>query len=189
VGLLVVYEFILQPYSDALADIAQKHDAAAQELQDDSTLFSRQKVLKVVWTDMQTHGLKTDESRADSQLQHAILDWEQVAGVNQQTLKQDQPRKEGDFTVIGYRLTADGSMRGIARFLWALEKATIPIRVTDVRITPEREGGTDQLLLTIGVSTVCAPTEGGETPPNNGGGVAPPAGATTAPAQADAGGM
>jgi len=176
VGLFVLIDFVWQPYSDALDQIQTQTDAVNKQLQDAGALFANQHRLAKIWADMQAHGLKTDESQADSQLQHAILDWEQRSGVTQQTLKQDQARKEGDFDVVGYRVTADGSMRSIVQFVWALETATMPIRVTDIRITPEREGGTDQLSVTLGVSTLCA----SPTP-------AQPAGAGQKSSEADAG--
>jgi hypothetical protein len=161
IGLFVLDSFIIEPYSAALADIQQKTDAAAKQFTDDTSLLARRVRLQKIWSDMLSHGFKTDESAADSQLQHAILDWSQLAGVVPQNLKSDQSRKEGSFLVIGYRVTANGSMRSISRLLWALETATIPIRVSDVRVTPEREG-TDQLSVQLGVSTLCIP--GGSAP-------------------------
>lgn len=156
IALLVLNSFIIEPYTAALADISDKHDAAVQQLSDDANLFSRRVRLQKIWADMESHGLKTQESAADSQLQHAILDWAQQAGVNPQNLKSDQPLKEGTFQAIGYRVTATGTMVSISRLLWALETATMPIRVSDVRVTPEREG-TDDLSVQLGVSTLCVP--------------------------------
>jgi hypothetical protein len=171
VGLLVLNSFILEPYSEAMDDIHTKTDRAAAELNEDASLFASQKTKQKDWRQMQDHGLKTDESQADSQLQHAILRWAQLAGVNTQVLKSDSAKKEGDFDVIGYRITATGSMQSISRLLWALETATIPIRISDVRVTPEREG-TDALSVQVGVSTISAPPED----------VTPSAAPSTAPA-------
>ncbi len=163
VGLMIVYYVVVGPYMDNLALIETNTAAAIKKKSDNDLLFRRESALKKVWISMQGHGLKTNESQADSQLQHAILDWEQLAGVNQQSLKQDQPRKEGDFQVIGYRVTATGSMVNIVRFVWALETAAIPVRVTDLRVTPEKEG-TDNLSVQVGVSTLSAPAEAPATP-------------------------
>jgi Type II secretion system (T2SS), protein M subtype b len=154
--LLLADTLVIEPYWDGLKDIGDKRGIASQQLADDGNLLYRQAHLQTIWSAMKTHGLKTVESQADSQLQHAIYDWSQQAGVTPQTLKSDQPRKEGDFQVIGYRVTASGSMLQISRLIWALETATIPIRVSDIRVTPEREG-TDQLSVQLGVSTLCAP--------------------------------
>ena len=63
----------------------------------------------------------------------------------------------------GYRVTATGTMRSLSQFLWDLETATIPIRVTDARMTPQREG-TDDLSLQVGVSTLCAPADAAVAP-------------------------
>jgi hypothetical protein len=163
IALFIGYTVIWEPYTANLDDIDARHAVAAQQLQDDTSLFVKRDRLAKIWTAMQAHGLKTDQSQADSQLQHAILDWEQAAGVSQQTLKQDQPRKEGDFQVITYRVTATGGMRSIVRFVWALETAAIPVRLTDMRITPEKEG-TDDLSVQLGVSTLSAPASAPAAP-------------------------
>jgi hypothetical protein len=161
IGLWIVDAVAIEPYRAALSDIQEQHDTAAKTLSDDASLLLRRGRLEKIWTVMLAHGFKTQEAEADSQLQHAILNWSQLAGVVPQTLKSDQPRKEGSFQVIGYRVSATGSMLQISRLLWALETATIPIRVSDIRITPEKEG-TDQLSVQLGVSTLCIP--GGAAP-------------------------
>lgn len=156
VGLLILNSFVLDPYTAAMDDIHTKHDHATAEWNEDASLFASQKTKQKDWKEMQDHGLKTDESQADSQLQHAILRWAQLAGVTTQVLKSDSAKMTGDFDVIGYRITASGSMLSISRLLWAMETASIPIRLSDVRVTPEREG-TDQLSVQVGVSTISAP--------------------------------
>jgi Type II secretion system (T2SS), protein M subtype b len=156
IALLILDNFVVEPYFAQLDAIGTRHDLAAQTISNAATTFVRERKLQKIWTDMQSNGLKTDSAAADSQLQHALLDWANEAGVTPQVLKSDLTRKEGMFQVIGYRVTASGTMRSISRFLWALETASMPIRVTDVRVTPEREG-TDDLSVQLGVSTLCAP--------------------------------
>lgn len=163
IALLVIDSFIVEPFISELSAIQDGRAQAARQIVDAAATFSHQNKLKKIWADMQANGLKTQEAQADSQLYHALLDWAQQAGANTQVLKSDLPKKEGLFTVIGYRVTATGTMRSISRLLWDLETATIPIRVTDVRVTPQREG-TDDLSLQVGVSTLCAPPDA-VTPP------------------------
>lgn len=158
-ALFVLDSYVIEPYWDQLSDIDQRTSQATQQLNDASTLFARQRALQKIWTEMQSNGLKSDEAQADSQLQHALLDWAQQAGVDPPALRNDPPRKEGLFTVIGYHVTATGSMRSVSRLLWALETATIPIRVSEAQITPQPEG-TDHLKVLLGVSTLCAPPPG-----------------------------
>ena len=48
-------------------------------------------------------------------------------------------------------------MRQIARFLWSVESATIPIRLNSIRIQSVKEG-TDQLNVKLVVSALYMPT-------------------------------
>jgi Type II secretion system (T2SS), protein M subtype b len=159
IALFVLDSYVVEPYFDALSAASDARDHAIQKLDDANMLFARQRKLRTIWTEMQANGLRTDEAQADSQLQHALLDWAQQAGVEPPALKDDPPRKEGMFLVIGYHISASGSMRSVSRLLWALETATIPIRVSEVQITPQPEG-TDHLKVLLGVSTLCAPPVG-----------------------------
>ena len=52
---------------------------------------------------------------------------------------------------------AADSMRQIARFLWSVESATIPIRLNSIRIQSAKEG-TDQLNVKLVVSALYMPT-------------------------------
>ncbi len=45
-------------------------------------------------------------------------------------------------------------MRAASRLLWSLETASIPVRVTEMHITPRKEG-TDDLSVQLSISTLC----------------------------------
>src|ERR1700733_3864742 len=105
VALFLLDTYVFEPYWDQLSVIDQANVKATQQLNDATTLFARQRKLQKIWTDMQSIGLRADEAEADSQLQHALLDWAQQAGVDPPALRNDPPRKEGMFVVIGYHVT------------------------------------------------------------------------------------
>ena len=49
-------------------------------------------------------------------------------------------------------------MQAVARFLYAMEMAEIPLRVVDVTVTSRREG-TDDLNVQVGLATIYLPPE------------------------------
>jgi hypothetical protein len=118
-------------------------------------LFIRRRRLQSIWTDMQKGGLKSDPSEADTQAQHAVLDWFDRSGVYLAALKSDpHVAEEGKFQVIKYHIQGEGHMRQIAQLLWAMETATIPVRVDDLAIKPRAREGTDELTIELGISTL-----------------------------------
>jgi len=156
VGLWVVDSLAIEPYFEQADQVATDTQLAQQKLSDATTTFARQKKLAPVWAEIQSNGLLNDPSLADTQLEHALLEWTRGANVDLSSLKTERPLQQGMFDVISYNITANGSMRSISQFLWDLETATIPVRVTDMQVTPLQEG-TDNLAIRVTVSTVCLP--------------------------------
>ncbi|HUB27049.1 MAG TPA: GspMb/PilO family protein [Tepidisphaeraceae bacterium] len=154
VGLWVVDSLAIEPYFEQADQVATDTQLAQQKLSDATTTFARQKKLAPVWAEIQSNGLLNDPSLADTQLEHALLEWTRGANVDLSSLKTERPLQQGMFDVISYNITANGSMRSISQFLWDLETASIPVRVTDMQVTPLQEG-TDNLALRVTVSTVC----------------------------------
>ena len=68
------------------------------------------------------------------------------------SLKPERTEKEKDFFKITFRATGGGSMAQVGRFLWRIETAQVPVRVTDVTIT-SRKPGTDDLAVQLGIAT------------------------------------
>ncbi len=152
--LVIVYESVLSPYFDRVDEIDKQTLSAVNQQNDINMLFERRKKLKTVWTEITKGGLKSNASDAASQLQHAIIDWETASGVTETAFKPERTSEADQFSVLSYHLTESGSTWAIANLLLKFENATIPVRVNDVQITPQKEG-TDDLLLQLSVSTLC----------------------------------
>jgi hypothetical protein len=152
--LVIIWQSAVSPYFDRLDDIQKQYSSAVDQQNSVLTLFSRRKKLQTVWTDILKGGLKSNASDAASQMQHAVIDWENAAGVNETAFKPERTVDADQFSILSYRLTERGSMWSIAKLLAKFETATIPVRVNEVQITPEKEG-TDALLLQLSISTLC----------------------------------
>ncbi len=157
----VVYEVAWLPYQAQLADIdTQTATLKAQKELDDKDRATRDQ-LRPVWAEIQAGGLKTDEQAAETQALDAILDWAQAARVQIESMKAERATVEGGFKVLEYHITAKGATAQVAKLIWSLESATIPVRVSDIQLNSNKEG-TDDLTLQMSVSTLCMPQP---TPP------------------------
>jgi Tfp pilus assembly protein PilO len=156
--LLLLYYFVLGPYMDERTDIANRSDALNKQLADANDLFDSKLRLTKVWSGLQKVGLTVDSSTAESQAEQAVIDWADSCGMTLVGLRPGKTAQEGKFQTISFNVTGTGSMPDIARMTWALESATIPIRVSDMQLKPRKEG-TDDLLATFTVSALCLPPE------------------------------
>ena len=155
-ALLLGNYFLLSPYFSSLDDVDKKLQKANQQLADTQDLFTRQRRLRPLWTQMQTAGLNLDASLAESQAQHAVLTWADSAGVTLTSIKPERQTQEGAFEVIGFEVAATGATPSISRLLWSMESAAIPIHLNEVQVGTRKEGS-DDLTVRLSISVLCLP--------------------------------
>ncbi len=117
--------------------------------------------------------VQENESLAQSQARQALEEWAKDAGISLDSLVLVNPVQQGSFFISGFNLafnvSGSGGMRSIARMMWALETSKIPMRVSDIKISPTREG-TDELSVKLMVSTIfTAPEASGDLADATGG--------------------
>lgn len=156
--LMGLNHFVIDPYFTERSALVKSEEDLHKQLNEANQLFTRQRRLRKIWTEMQAGGLKVDPSLAESQTYQALLEWARSANVGLPVVKSDRQSQEGNFQVISFSVTATGSMPQVSRLLWALETASIPVRVNEVQVTPVKEG-TDALQVRISVSSLCQPPE------------------------------
>lgn len=154
-GLLALDRFVLNPYKERRDQLEVDQTVAVQKIDDANRLFQKQRRMQRVWAKMNADGgLKTDPTDAASQVLNAMQDWAQESAINLVSRKEERTTPEGRFLQIGFHFTGTGSMASISKLLWRLETAPIPVRITDVQVTPRKEG-TDDLQMQLSVSTLC----------------------------------
>ena len=158
IGLLLLDQVVLAPFV-AQRDSIDKNRAGLQtQLDTASDLFSRERRLRKIWSELEAGGLNLDPSQAEGQALRSIIAWAEKSGVSLSALKPERSTDERKFEVISFNVTGTGAMPDLARLMWAMETAPIPMRVTDMQITPRKEG-TDDLSARISVSALCLPPQ------------------------------
>jgi Type II secretion system (T2SS), protein M subtype b len=155
VALAAGWYFMLSPYIDRRAEISDKQADTDTKLQDARTLFRKQTKLRAEWSKMKAGGLKSDPSEADSQVQHALRDWSQECGISNLSVKRERDTTERNFLAVSFHLTGSGSQSAVAKLLWAIETAPMPLRVDEVQLMPRQKEGVDDLQLQLTLSTLC----------------------------------
>ena len=154
--ILILDHYMVEPYLTERTRIAKDTAQAIQDQNDADTLLRRQARLKKIWAEMQNGGLKVDDSQAESLTLRALFEWSANARVGLPAIKRERSATEGNFEVIGFDVSGTGSIPEVSRLLWAIETATIPVRINEMQITPQKEG-IDNLSIRLSVSALCMP--------------------------------
>jgi hypothetical protein len=106
------------------------------------------------WQKMLAGPLKRDASVAESQMVGNVIEWGKTTGVNLSSLNpQRTTDKEKDFYKISLRAAGTGGIDQIGKFLFQIQNADIPVKVTDLQIGSRKEG-VDDLSFQMGISTI-----------------------------------
>jgi hypothetical protein len=154
-GLLALDYFALTPYLEERKHLQESIDQETTKLSDNIKLRGKYDASKKTWEQMVADGLKSDPSEASYQLVQSIRQWAAEAGLTPVSIKPDQqpvPDNKNYFRV-SVRFTATGSQAAVARLLYRIKEAKVPLRVNDVQVTSRREG-TDDLQFLMTVSTL-----------------------------------
>ena len=164
VALMGINSLVVGPYFDRAAALQDEQRVAAKTLGDNQNLLRLQKSKQAEWNQMLSNGLQADDSTAQSRTQQMLQSWARMANINLEAVNSEHVfAPKGPFQLINFNLdfntAGPDSMRQIARFLWYIESARIPIRLHDVKIQSVREG-TDQLNVKLVVSALYMPPVG-----------------------------
>ena len=162
-ALLALDRLVLTPLTDRREQLAAELVAAEAERQRADQVILNGKRANKRWDTMLAGGLKDGVPEAESQALHALGDWANDAGITLTSLKPQRVERREQFDIVTVRATANGSLRSIGQFLWRLQTADIPMRITDMQVSSRKEG-TDDLSLQLGVSTLALAPEAPTAP-------------------------
>ena len=158
VAVPVLHSYVVSPLMTRLAVLDADILAAQQELERTGRLFETSKAARREWAAMARGALAEDRPRAESQILNNVREWAQESGISLSSLKPEREEKEKDFQKITFRATCGGSMSQIGRFLHRIQTATIPVRITDLQLSSQRDGE-DQLTLSVALATIYMPPQ------------------------------
>jgi type II secretory pathway component PulM len=158
--LAVLYWVLLSPMLD-WSDTITKDTEAARDVQSKDAKLSHKLVqLNKIYDDMKKNGLKPDVAEAQSQLSHAVNEWAAQSGVNVSSTHSDTPTlvdQRSGFMQVNFQFTCTGTTSGVAKLLYQIESAKIPIRVDNLRIGSKKDGA-DDLEIQLNLSTLTMPS-------------------------------
>jgi len=158
VSILVLDRYVVTPFLDHRAQIEAERQNLLREMESAINQFARRRRMEQEWKDMLAAGLSSDASGAESQVLHAVRNWSQESGFALSSMKPERIAQEGELQEITFQAAGTGSMRSVARFLWNLETAPLPLKVKELQLGSRKEGA-DDLSLQLRISALYLPAE------------------------------
>ncbi len=153
VAALVLYQFMIDPKLVEIETLDAQIDTATTDLDLADSLFNQSRSANRRLAEMAGSGLRRTDASAESELLNRTRQWAQEAGISGWGIKRERTEKERDFNKITFRANGTGGMRQIGQFLYRLQTADIPVRVSDMTIN-SRKDGTDDLAIVLSISTI-----------------------------------
>ena len=150
---LVLDRYVVTPLWDARNAAEAQKQGLLDEMDRARGLLEHERRISPEWRAMTAAGLRRDPTEAESQVLHAVGDWAMEAGLRLSSMKPERVPEKKHHQEITFQTTGTGSMNAVARFLWRVETAGIPIRVKELQLGSRKEG-TDDLTLQLRLSTL-----------------------------------
>lgn len=161
VGLLIldsaVYTPLVNNWTARSAQIAtlNKNIAAGR------SSIERAQITRSNWDEMQRNALPKDAALAEQQVLSAFDQWGRSTGIELGSIKPQWKRGANTrYSLLECRVDAVGSLSTLTRFLFEVEKSSLPLRVESLELSARDPQG-DKLSLSLVVSGLrLAPLEG-----------------------------
>jgi len=160
IGLLVVgvggYMLVVVPVLNAFERVADETTEMESKLQSARLLVENQRRIDARWVGYRQSGLRDDEFDARRRAQESIAQWCDASRLTIKTMEPSkEPKLDDDerFAEITIRLTAEGTIGSLQRFLQEVSAAPFPLRVESCTISNRREGE-EALTLVMSLSTI-----------------------------------
>lgn len=141
IGVLVLDALVLRPLFAAWDDQSGRIAQAAQDIERGTALVEREEAIRTRWQGMKDASLPKDTGKAESMVLEAIAEWSSRSGLDIAGIRPRWVAMRGVGDRMEVRLTAEGSMAAVARFLYELETSALPISLEDTQIRARDDDG------------------------------------------------
>lgn len=155
-GALALDRTILSPLLARRSDAQMRIEAAQAKLIDATGVFDNDRRAQRLWKELAGNSLTGSAPDAEGQLLNRTRAWADTGRLSLQSLKPERSESESGYQKITIRATATGTLKQVAQFLYAVQTADMPVRVSDLQVSA-RKDNTDDLSVVIALSTIYLP--------------------------------
>jgi hypothetical protein len=153
VGILALDYLFVTPLLDRRTRLGNELTVAEQDVLQQRRDMSNATRARRKWRDVSGGTVKRDTPEVETQVYGAVQEWAKDARMNLSSFRYERTEKEKGFNKVTFIATGTGGMEQIGRFLFRIQTANIPVRITDLQIGTKKEG-TDDLSLQVKIASV-----------------------------------
>ena len=143
---------VIEPY---FAQRAKLEDLRGKDASESDALFQLRRDetrLKAKWLDRRSDGLASDPKDAERQVLGVLKDWAAETGVVIASVKPEYIESKKELREVTVQVSASGQNESIIKFLYKLQVARFPARVTEMQLGSRNDS--EELALQLRISTL-----------------------------------
>ena len=133
-GLLALDYLVLTPFINQRNALEEMQAQDARETMDAKSMHREERALKLQWAQRRSQGLASDSREAERQLLKAIKDWAAESDLTLASVKPEYIESKKELREMQVQAAGTGNHVAIVKFLYKLQTAQFPVRVTEVQV-------------------------------------------------------
>jgi len=140
VGLFVVNKFVIEPVQAELDQMEAQRQQLLGDLNEGQLLIGNHSRMQAKWRAMLSGGLRND-TEAESRVLGALREWSSAASLALSSIKPERVSSGGGLQEMIFTVAGKGTLESVARFLWQIETAALPVKIKDMQLGSSSESG------------------------------------------------
>lgn len=152
VGLFVMNKFVIEPVQAKLDELEAQRQQLLGDLNEGELLIGNHRRMQKKWNAMLSDGLRND-AEAESRILGALREWSGTANLALSSIKPERVSSDRGLQEMIFTVAGKGTLDSVARFLWQIETATLPVKIKDMQLGSSSESG-DSMSLQLHLSAL-----------------------------------
>ena len=151
VALFVAVNFSLEPLGGWWSSRQAQIKALQKQVSEGQQLSKRETGVRSRWNWMQVNALPANPSQAEQRFLKALDGWSREAGAELTSIMPQWKSDSTNYLTLACRVESAGDLATLSKFLYALEKGPMALKVDSVELT-SRDAGGQQMTLSLEIN-------------------------------------
>jgi len=152
VGLFVAVKFVINPVQAKREELESQRQQLLGDLNEAEMLIANHARMRRKWNAMLSDGLR-NETEAESRILSALKEWSGAANMALNSIRPERTSSNRGLREMIFTVSGRGSLESVARFLWQIETAELPVKIRDMQLGSSSEAG-DSMSLQLHLSAL-----------------------------------
>lgn len=153
-GIWAANAVVIEPLSDMRRQTANEKLELEAQLEQARNTFNRRKALERKWKGLLSEGMQSDAD-AEIRIARALTEWSQQTGMSLSSLTPERTTTDKGMKEVTFVVAGQGNLEGVASFLYRVETAELPVKVTNMQLGSSSESD-DNMSLQLRLSAIYA---------------------------------